>query len=162
MTGGKHKALSVRTTGVQYAALPWRIQDGELQILLITSRRTRRWIIPKGWPMDGLKPTAAAAREAKEEAGVTGEIAGTTAGQYRYVKRLRNGHEMPCRVEVFPLKVTKESHHWDEMDARERRWVSLPDAIASVSEPQLKVIIRRFGIRMAAAARQNEHGRTPA
>ncbi len=163
VAGGKHKALPGKPTGVQYGALPWRQRGNEVQILLVTSRRTRRWIIPKGWPMDGIKPTVAAAREAKEEAGVQGEIAETPAGVYRYMKALRNGVEMPCRVEVFALKVTKESHDWDEMDARERRWCSVNDAAAAVIEPQLKVIIRRFGTRMAAALRRQkseaDHGR---
>lgn len=157
MAGGTH-ALTGKPTGVQYAALPWRQHDGELQILIITSRRTRRWIIPKGWPMDGIKPAAAAAREAKEEAGVCGTVGDRTAGQYRYLKILRNGHEMACRVEVFPLHVTKESHDWDEMDARERRWVSVSDAIAAVHEPQLKVIIRRFASRLAASQHRSENG----
>lgn len=166
MRGGKHKLPSTKPTGIQYGALPWRLHGDELQILLVTSRRTRRWIIPKGWPMDGLKPTAAAAREAKEEAGVLGEMSEATIGQYRYMKVLRNGSEMPCRVEVFPLKVTKERHDWDEMDARDRRWYSVIDAAAAVREPQLKAIIRRFGTRLVAEMRRKQsetvHGRHPA
>ncbi len=165
MAGGKHKALAGKPIGVQYGALPWRYRGDDVQIMLVTSRRTRRWIIPKGWPMDGVKPTTAAAREAKEEAGVTGDIAETPVGVYRYMKVLRNGAEMPCRVEVFALKVTKESHDWDEMDARERRWCSVSDAAAAVAEPQLKVIIRRFGTRKAAETRRQkneaDHGRNP-
>jgi len=157
MAGGRHKLASVKPTGVQYGALPWREHGDEIQILLVTSRRTRRWIVPKGWPMDGIKPTECAAREAKEEAGVTGEIGETPVGQYRYVKVMRNGLEMPCRVEVFPLKVTRERHDWDEMDARERRWCAVHDAIASVNEPQLKVLIRRFATRMAAQARRKQN-----
>ena len=166
MASGKRKALAGKLTGVQYGALPWRVRGEEVQIMLVTSRRTRRWIIPKGWPMEGIKPTMAAAREAKEEAGVTGDTIETPIGVYRYMKVLRNGAEMPCRVEVFALKVTKEAHDWDEMDARERRWCSVNDAVAAVVEPQLKVIIRRFGTRMAAQLRQKKgeavHGRDPA
>jgi 8-oxo-dGTP pyrophosphatase MutT (NUDIX family) len=155
---------SRKLTGVQYAALPWRLRDDEVQILLITSRRTRRWIIPKGWPMDGIKPTEAAAREAEEEAGVTGVIEKTAAGQYRYMKLLRDGAELPCRVDVFPLKVTDESPDWDEMEARERRWCSVAEAAGTVREPQLKMVIRRFGTRIATLQRRKQtatagHGR---
>lgn len=163
MAGGRHKALVGKPTGIQYGALPWRYRGDEIQVLLVTSRRTRRWIIPKGWPMDGIKPTMAAAREAKEEAGVQGETVERPIGVYRYMKVLRNGTEMPCRVEVFALQVTKESHDWDEMDARERRWCSVNDAATAVVEPQLKVIIRRFGTRMTAELRrkksEGDHGR---
>ena len=150
--------------GVQYAALPWRLRGEKLQILLVTSRRTRRWIIPKGWPMDGVKPTEAAAREAFEEAGVAGVIDKAAVGQYHYMKLMRDGMEMPCRVEVFALKVTEESPDWDEMDARERRWCSVSEAAGAVIEPQLKMVIRRFGTNHAAAKRRKQtaaggHGR---
>jgi 8-oxo-dGTP pyrophosphatase MutT (NUDIX family) len=158
---------SRKVTGVQYAALPWRMRGDELQLLLVTSRRTRRWIIPKGWPMDGIKPTEAAAREAFEEAGVTGVIDKVPAGQYRYMKLLRDGMELPTRVEVFALKVTEENPDWDEMDARERRWCSVNEAAGAVLEPQLKMVIRRFAARMAAAKRRKSaavagHGRRTA
>jgi 8-oxo-dGTP pyrophosphatase MutT (NUDIX family) len=152
--------------GVQYAALPWRLRNDEVQILLVTSRRTRRWIIPKGWPMDGIKPTEAAAREAEEEAGVTGVIEKAAVGQYRYMKLLRDGAELPCRVDVFALKVTDESPDWAEMEARERRWCSVIEAAGAVREPQLKMVIRRFGTRIAALRRKPTavagHGRRTA
>jgi 8-oxo-dGTP pyrophosphatase MutT (NUDIX family) len=148
------KAPPQQVTGVQYGALPWRMAENQVQVLLITSRRTRRWIIPKGWPMEGCKPMVCAAREAEEEAGVTGEIGKSAIGYFRYIKLLRNGNEMPCRVEVFPLKVTKERSNWDEKDARERRWCSVREAATAVAEPQLKMVIRRFGARVAAEKRR--------
>ena len=156
-----------KVTGVQYAALPWRLRGEKLQILLVTTRRTRRWIIPKGWPMDGVKPTEAAAREAFEEAGVTGVIDKAAVGQYHYMKLMRDGMEMPCRVEVFALKVIDESPDWDEMDARERRWCSVAEATGAVRELQLKMVIRRFGTRIAASRRRKQtavagHGRRTA
>lgn len=141
---------------MQYAALPWRMQGQTLQVLLITSRRTRRWIIPKGWPMEGCKPTVCAAREAEEEAGVSGDIDKTAIGHFRYMKVLRDGVEIPCRVEVFPLKVTKESANWDEEDARQRRWCSVPEAASAVLEPQLKMVIRRFGACISAEKRRRQ------
>ena len=159
MAGGRGKLA-----GVQYAALPWRLRGDDVQILLVTSRRTRRWIIPKGWPMDGRKPTEAAAQEAEEEAGVRGTIDKASVGQYRYMKLLRDGVELPCQVEVFALKVTEESPDWDEMDARERRWCSVAEAADAVLEPQLRMVIHRFGARITAARRRSKvsHGRRPA
>jgi 8-oxo-dGTP pyrophosphatase MutT (NUDIX family) len=138
------KIASGKITGVQYAALPWRTHGQSLQILLITSRRTHRWIIPKGWPMDKCEPAVTAAREAAEEAGVSGEMGKRPVGHFRYLKLLRGGVELPCRVEVFPLKVTRERSDWDEKKARERRWFSVREATAAVLEPQLKTVIRRF------------------
>jgi 8-oxo-dGTP pyrophosphatase MutT (NUDIX family) len=156
-----------KLTGVQYAALPWRLRNDEIQILLVTSRRTRRWILPKGWPMDGFKPTEVAAREAEEEAGVTGKTDRTAVGRYRYMKMLRDGVELPCRVEVFPLEVIEESPDWDEMDARARRWCSVAEAAGAVIEPELKRVIRRFGVRLAQIRRRKQavvvsHGRRTA
>jgi 8-oxo-dGTP pyrophosphatase MutT (NUDIX family) len=154
-----------KRTGVQYAALPWRLKNDEVQILLVTSRRTRRWILPKGWPMDGVRPTGVAAREAEEEAGVTGVIEKTAIGRYGYMKLLRDGVELPCRVDVFPLQVTDESPEWSEMDARERCWCSVAVAAGAVVEPQLKMVIRRFGARLARRHKQTMvagHGRRTA
>jgi 8-oxo-dGTP pyrophosphatase MutT (NUDIX family) len=151
---GARKAPSRKLTGVQYGALPWRMHSLGLQILLVTSRRTRRWIIPKGWPMDGCKPAVCAAREAEEEAGVSGEMSKISIGQYRYMKLLRDGVELPCRVEVFALKVTQERPEWDEMEARERRWCSVSEAAAAVLEPQLKMLIRRFAAHLTADKRR--------
>ena len=87
----------------QIAALPFRFDDGQLRVMLITSRETRRWVIPKGWPMRGLKPHRAAEREAYEEAGLKGHIGKVAVGTYAYEKRLANGLAVPCEVSVFPL-----------------------------------------------------------
>jgi len=153
---GKKKGASHKLTGVQYGALPWRLHDGELQILLVTSRHTRRWIIPKGWPMEGRKPSEGAAKEAKEEAGISGDIAKHATGHYIYNKVLRDGTEMPCHVDVFPLHVTKEAQNWDEMDARQRRWFNASDAADAVIEGQLRALIWRFVARFAEETRKNK------
>jgi len=92
--------------GVQYAALPWRTAGRQVQILLITSRRTRRWVIPKGWPMRGLKPQHAAAIEASEEAGLVGQIDERPFGAYHYAKELKRGPPVDVEVHVFPFRVT--------------------------------------------------------
>lgn len=129
--------------GVQYGALPYR-RKGDLEILLITSRETRRWVIPKGWPMKGKKPSAAAAQEAFEEAGVDGTMGKAALGAYPYVKRLGDGAPAPCMVRVFPMEVVGEHETWPEMHQRERRWFTPKAAAAAVDEPELAQLIKAF------------------
>ena len=129
----------------QYAALPFRFASG-LEVLLITSRETRRWIVPKGWPMKGRRPPGTAAREALEEAGIVGAISPTAIGSYTYIKRGLGGQSWPCRVDVFPLRVRAERDVWRERDQRTREWFSFIEAADAVSEPGLKALILAFGV----------------
>lgn len=124
-------------------------------MLLITSRGTRRWVIPKGNKMSGMTAYAAAAIEAEEEAGVTGWICPTPIGSYRYRKRRSNGSSLMADVEVFPLAVKQELTDWKEGAERERRWFSLSEAADNVDEPDLRELIRSFATTefRAAAAR---------
>lgn len=129
----------------QYAALPWRLgAGGRIEIMLITSRETRRWVIAKGWPIAGLAPHASAAREAFEEAGVVGETWEEPVGSYFYEKRLKNGRLRPVTVEVFPLRVEEELDEWPEKGQREKRWFAAREAAALVEERQLQTLIRGF------------------
>ena len=137
--------------GVQYAALPYRMGE-TLEILLITSRETGRWVIPKGWPMKGRKPHAVAAREAVEEAGVRGKIGKTALGAYPYAKRLANGAALSCTVEVYPLAVGRQMKQWPEQAQRTLGWFSPMDAANVVDEPQLAGLIQAFAETWAAAA----------
>ncbi len=89
----------------QYAALPVRRMGGKLEVLLVSSRETRRWVIPKGWPMAGLSDAESAAREAFEEAGVEGKVAGKPIGSFAYDKRKKCGTLLPLTVDVFRLDV---------------------------------------------------------
>lgn len=132
---------------IQYAALPFRLNRGTLEVLLITSRDTGRWVIPKGWPMDGKAPHEAAAQEAFEEAGVLGEVLGVAVGTYPYDKRLKKGALHPCTVEVFPLKVTEHKRVWPEKAQRRRSWFAAADAADRVDEPELADLIRAFATR---------------
>ncbi|MEO8115793.1 MAG: NUDIX domain-containing protein, partial [Phenylobacterium sp.] len=113
-----------------------------LKVLLITSRETGRWVIPKGWPMKGKRPHAAAAREAFEEAGVVGQIAKTALGDYGYDKRMKTGQTLPCRVEVFALKVTAQRRSWPEKDERTSQWFDWEEAAEAVEEDELASLIR--------------------
>ena len=141
-----------RATGSQYAALPYRFAGDVLEILLITTRRTKRWIVPKGWPIEGLTPSASAAREALEEAGISGEIQTTSIGRFHYTKEFRQRDAVPCRVDVFALKVTRQRKDWDEKDSRELKWVSVTEAAQLVEEPELRKLILKFAGQMAAVA----------
>ncbi|CAN5264999.1 hypothetical protein BH11PSE2_BH11PSE2_05390 [soil metagenome] len=134
---------SDKTSGVQYGVLPWR-RDEQVEVMLVTSRETYRWVIPKGWPMVDHTAADSAAREAFEEAGVEGDTDGLPIGAYPYLKRLKDGEVRPLTVEVFPLKVTRELPEWPEQAERQRRWFTLDDAANSVDELELAEIIQAF------------------
>jgi 8-oxo-dGTP pyrophosphatase MutT (NUDIX family) len=112
--------------------------------MLVTSRETRRWIIPKGWPHKGKAPHHSAAREAFEEAGVVGAVASRPVGSFPYRKRLRSGRVVVCEVQVFALKVRGQTKQWPERQQREVKWVSAKEAAETVREPKLRAIIRRL------------------
>lgn len=144
----------------QIAALPYRAEassgDGGVRVLLVTSRQSRRWVVPKGNIGAGMEPHAAAAQEAEEEAGVLGAVCPTPIGSYRYRKRRGSGASLMIDVDVFPLAVTDELPRWREQDERERRWFSLADAAGAVEEPDLRDLIRSFSTsEFKAAARHN-------
>jgi len=128
---------------VQYGALPYRItKAGMLEVLLITSRTRRRWIIPKGWPIKGRKPSKSAAREAYEEAGVCGKISAKPIGRFVYDKvRDEDGRAVPCEVVVFGLKVNRQLKTWPEANERELRWLLPGDAEALTDEEGLRPLI---------------------
>jgi 8-oxo-dGTP pyrophosphatase MutT (NUDIX family) len=128
----------------QAAALPWRRGPEGVEVLLVTSRETRRWVIPKGWPIKGLKSPQTAAREAYEEAGVEGEVAKKKLGVFHYDKRLRSGRVQKVRVAVYPLKVETEREDWPEASQREKRWTTTAVAAALVTEPELAELLRSF------------------
>jgi ADP-ribose pyrophosphatase YjhB (NUDIX family) len=129
----------------QFAALPWRRDAaGEVEVLLITSRETRRWVIPKGWPIKGMKSAKSAAQEAFEESGVQGKVAKRPLGAYAYDKRLKNGRLQHVRVAVFPLQVDSEAEVYPEAGQREKLWLPLTEAARRVDEPELMVLLATF------------------
>jgi len=127
---------------VQYGALPYRIVDGKVEVLLVTSRGTGRWVIPKGWPMKGRKPHEAAQREAYEEAGLVGNVGTAEIGSFEYGKRLSPRLTVTCTVRVFPLDVDRQLDKWPESKQREARWFPVEDAASAVQEPELGNLIR--------------------
>jgi 8-oxo-dGTP pyrophosphatase MutT (NUDIX family) len=145
LTGKKSQGAGGGEPRQQYAALPWRILADGVEILLASSRDTRRWVIPKGWPMKGVKPHAVAAIEAQQEAGLTGKIEKTKIGCFHYQKRLKNGAVILCRVDVFPMQVLRQAKHWPEQGQRVTQWFSYADAAEEVLEVELKALILAFG-----------------
>lgn len=136
-----------REPRTQYAALPWRKRDdGALEMLLITSRESRRWVIPKGWPMKDMTPQDAAAQEAYEEAGVLGKPSHKTLGVYHYDKRLSSGRLQHVRVMVYPLEVREARDIWPEMAERDRLWSSPAEAAGLVAEPELRSLLAAFSV----------------
>jgi 8-oxo-dGTP pyrophosphatase MutT (NUDIX family) len=136
----------------QYGTVAYRLSPAGPLVLLVTSRETRRWVIPKGWPMKGRKPHKAAAIEAFEEAGVVGRVRNKPLGTFSYAKVKPQGI-MPCSVKVFPLKVREVHDEWPESGERERCWFSPEDAASLVSEPGLAELLRSFNPTRAAKAR---------
>ncbi|MES2033682.1 MAG: NUDIX domain-containing protein, partial [Pseudomonadota bacterium] len=116
-----------------------------LEILLITSRETRRWVTPKGWPMKNRTDSEAAAREAYEEAGVEGEIATEPFGMFGYDKTLKSGDVRPVLAALYPLRVEVELSEWPERAQRARVWYTVQEAAAAVREEDLADLIRAFG-----------------
>lgn len=134
----------------QVGVLPWRIRrDGKPMILLITSRRQGRWIVPKGWPMEGRSLVGAASREAFEEAGIVGDIGPTPMIEYRYMKALDDGSQVPCRVTVFGMNVRGTLSHWREKAQRQRRWFSLDAAADRLDDEELAAFVRTLDATLA-------------
>lgn len=128
----------------QVAALPWRETDQGLEVMLITSRDTGRWVLPKGWPEGEEEFCDAAAREAAEEAGLSGDISEREAGRYTYRKVKRSGPDLPCEVVVYPLKVEEIADRWPERKQRRRAWFSPREAAARVQEEELAALLSAF------------------
>jgi len=144
----KHRPLHLMSFGkrdlrTQFGAVCWRRREGEVEILLVTSRGTGRWIVPKGWPLRGQTAARAAATEAWEEAGVTGTVHPDALGIYSYEKVSRR-RKQPVVVAVFALHVTQVADKWPEMRRRKRRWVAPSEAAEMVGEPELKRILTDF------------------
>ena len=133
-----------RDVRTQFGALCWRRRKDKIEVLLITSRRRKRWILPKGWPVDGATPCEAAETEAWEEAGVIGRAKPVCLGIYSYSKMLDKKEQLPCVVAVFPVKVKNMADKYPERSERRRKWFSLKKAAAVVSEPELAGLLARF------------------
>ena len=133
----KHKGR----LGRQYAALPLKEQAGEALVMLVTSRETGRWVLPKGWAEKRLTGAQVATKEAYEEAGILGETQPEPIGSYGYVKKLPKGRAVECTVKVFPLKVAELLDTWPEVRQRRREWFTLAEAATQVEEGELVAML---------------------
>lgn len=128
----------------QYGVLPVRIAaDGGLEVMLITSRDTKRWVVPRGNPIPGKSPPESAAQEAFEEAGIVGAVDPEAIGHYSYEKRRRLRGPVPASVHLFRMEVAEERDDWPEKGQRERRWFAAGEAAEAVHEDELAELIRQ-------------------
>lgn len=142
---GLVQPLLKRPRQFQVAALCYREKGNRTEVLLVTSRDTGRWILPKGWPVDGMGAADAALKEAWEEAGVkAGELDHDAIGSFDYEKRLDGGYKAPFYAQVFKVKVTEMTDSFPEIHQRKRNWVAPEQAANMVREPGLKEILRQI------------------
>ncbi|MGJ8622819.1 MAG: NUDIX hydrolase [Yoonia sp.] len=147
------RPLVQRPKRLQVGALCYRGKGKDLEVLLVTSRDTGRWIIPKGWPIDGLKSNEAALREAWEEAGVQhSDAAPEPIGSYCYDKRMNAGLPVPVETLVYPVKVKDLATSFPEAHERKRRWMTPAAAAKLVHEAELRDILHNMAALLPKSA----------
>src|SRR5208282_1894868 len=147
--GEKSSNIIDRAIRLQYGVLPYRFTEtNSLEVLLVRTRQTRRWIIPKG---KGLKPPKSAAREAYEEGGIRGTVGAKSVGVFSYEKlQEENSGAIPCEVRVFPMIVKRQLDTWPEAHEREARWFEPVKALAAIKDEGLRELIAAFVRKKAA------------
>ncbi|WP_206110005.1 NUDIX hydrolase [Peteryoungia ipomoeae] len=142
----------------QFAAICHRRRkkSGELEVLLITSRETGRWVIPKGWHMPGKQPHAIAEREAFEEAGIRGKATVEPIGYYSYFKKLKNGLKVPTRAQVHALEVKSIAKDFPEKGMRRFEWMTCEEAASRVAEPELRTLFLDFAKTVANSVQNSQ------
>lgn len=130
---------------IQSGVLPWRVKRKKTEVMLVTGRRSKRWMIAKGWPMDGMSLADSAAQEAFEEAGIKGKVDATPIGSFRFVKQHLLFGDVEVRIQVHPMIVKRELADWPERAERSRKWFELSDAVEQVDSDELKALIVAFG-----------------
>lgn len=131
---------------IQTGALPWRLAGkAGIEVLLVTGRRSGRWMIPKGWPIPGKSLAEAAAQEAFEEAGVVGTVDPRPIGTFRHLKQLNVAGDLEVDIVVHPLWVDRELEKYPELGQRKRKWFKAKEAAKRVDSPELSELIRKSG-----------------
>ncbi len=140
----RHHKRDPKVPRRQFAALPCMSGEAGLMVLLVTSRDTGRWVLPKGWPKKRCSGAEIAALEAFEEAGLVGDVAAISIGFYRYPKHLPNGGVVECDVDVYPMRVAHLLEDWPERAQRRRQWFTLAEAAGLVNEADLTALLLGF------------------
>jgi len=144
---------------IQSGALPWRVGKGNKpEVMLVTGRRSKRWMIPKGWPVSGKSLAESAEQEAFEEAGIEGKVAAEPIGAFRHVKQHLRLSDIEVEILVHPMAVERELDDWPERGEREREWFELGEAAERVDSEELKELIVRFGNGLEQAAAGSRSG----
>jgi 8-oxo-dGTP pyrophosphatase MutT (NUDIX family) len=134
---------------IQSGALPWRLKRTKnaekAEVLLVTGRRSGRWMIPKGWPVEGKSMADSAAQEAFEEAGIKGKVDPRPIGTFRHVKQHLLLGRLEVDIQVHPMAVKRELGDWPERGERTRKWFKVEEAAQRVDSEELKVLIVKFG-----------------
>ena len=146
----KHKAL------LQVAAIPFRYERDSLKVLLLTTRRKRNWIIPKGWPIEGLNFRRSAEQEAMEEAGVKGSISKDPIGDFIYFKKIAPGQKVPCTVVTYGLHVTEQLTDWIEKGQRDILWCSPLKAAKEVKNLGLSTLLQNIARTDSVLTQKNQ------
>lgn len=142
---GMIKPILFRPKRVQVAALCFRNHAGKKEVLMVTSRGTGRWILPKGWPIKGKDGAESALQEAWEEAGVKeGHIEGQPIGTFSYEKELKTGLPVPVQTFVYTVEDVQLSDQYPEAHQRQRKWFTPQEAANRVREPELQALLRQL------------------
>jgi len=128
----------------QVAALPFLASEDGPRVMLVTSRETGRWVLPKGWPKKRLSGPEIAAMEAYEEAGLSGDVGRKPIGAFHYDKRLPDGDAIRCEVDVYVMSVQQQLDDWPERTQRRRQWFTPAEAAAAVCEADLTALLLRL------------------
>jgi 8-oxo-dGTP pyrophosphatase MutT (NUDIX family) len=134
----------LRESGQQFAAVPLMQQGDQVHVMLLTSRGTKRWVLPKGWAEQDLTGPEVAAKEAFEEGGLVGKVQLDSLGTYSYLKEMPQAQAVPCQVEVFAMWVDQQLDEWPERAQRVRQWFSLSEAAEKVQESGLRLLLERL------------------
>jgi 8-oxo-dGTP pyrophosphatase MutT (NUDIX family) len=126
----------------QVAALPWRLaDDGGLEFLLVTSRTSKHWLLPKGWPIPGKSGLESALQEAFEEAGIQAKGPDAPIGRYAFIKVLHDATELPCTMAVFAVGNVEELAEWPEKGQRDRMWFTQAEAVSIAFDFNLSLFL---------------------
>ncbi len=130
----------------QVAALPWRLApDGGLEFLLVTSRTSKHWLLPKGWPIPGKSGLESALQEAFEEAGIQARGPDAPIGRYAFIKVLHDGTELPCTMAVYAVGDVEELGEWPERLQRDRMWFTQAEAVSIAFDFNLSLFLSSVG-----------------